>query len=412
MHLSVTNHSMGQMSVADAGDLPHWVESQLPSIVSEAYGNVLDQIPLFERAEPLLQQDLHQSIDDTLRSAVAAMIHAHDISEMTAPQETGRRRAQQGVPLAEVLQAHRVSFGTLWDALVRATRPGGCCEGPEALVAVASWVWSAADKYAMALTDSYRAASAELLAAEGRRRSALVESLLAGRPSPDCSPWEVATLLGLAPNADLMVVAADNSEPNAGGVIDVEQKLADRGIVSGWRLSPTLQLGIVSLHTGQHEDALTVLRDAGVRAGVSPPYGGLSDTPRALQLARSALSAVRSGRPEVREFSSSPLDAFLACEPNEGRRLAEDVLGRVLELNAADRSTILGTLTAYFDNQGSAERTAEQLYCHVNTIRYRLRRVHELTGRSLKDPLGVAELVSAVLSLRMGEPNTAHCALG
>lgn len=138
MHLSVTDHSMGQMSVSDVGELPNWVESQLPRIVREAYGNVLEQIPLFERAELLLQQDLHQSIDDNLRSAVSAMIHARDVSQLTAPHETGRRRAQQGVPLAEVLQAHRVSFGTLWDSLVRATQPGGCCEGPEALFAVAS----------------------------------------------------------------------------------------------------------------------------------------------------------------------------------------------------------------------------------------------------------------------------------
>ena len=402
---------MGQMSVSDVGELPNWVESQLPRIVREAYGNVLEQIPLFERAELLLQQDLHQSIDDNLRSAVAAMIHAHDVAQLTAPHETGRRRAQQGVPLAEVLQAHRVSFSTLWDSLVRATQPGGCCEGPEALFAVASWVWSAADEYAMALTDSYRAASAELLASEGRRRSALVESLLSGRPSPDCSPWEVATLLGLSPSADLIVVAADKRGATATRVTDVEQKLADRGIVSGWQSTPTLQLGIVSLYEGQHEEALDVLRSIGARAGVSPPYGALSDTPRALQLARSAFSALRSDRSEVREFNSSPLAAFLACEPKEGRRLAEDVLGRVLELNSADRSTMLDTLTAYFDNQGSAERTAEQLYCHVNTIRYRLRRVHELTGRSVKDPLSVAELVAAVLSLRMGKPNTAHSAV-
>lgn len=37
---------------------------------------------------------------------------------MAAPQETGRRRAHQGMPLPEVLQAYRISFATLWDASV------------------------------------------------------------------------------------------------------------------------------------------------------------------------------------------------------------------------------------------------------------------------------------------------------
>ena len=412
MHLAETNRAMGKMTFSEAGDLPNWVEAQLPCIVGEAYDNVLEKVPHFARAELPLQQDLHQSIDDNLRSAVAAMIQAHDASQVRAPRETARRRARQGVPLAEVLQANHISFGTLWDALVRATRPGGGCEDPGAFVAVASWLWAVADAYSTALTESYRAASAELLAEERRRRSALVESLLSGRSNPDCSPSEMASLLGFAPDGDLMVVAADSRGTTEESLAEVEVRLADRGIVSGWWPTPTLRLGIVAIHAGQYEEVLSVLRSFGARAGVSPAYTALADTPRALRLARSALSSLRSGQAVVREFDPSPLAALLACESNEGRRLAEVVLEGVLELNVSDRGTILDTLTAYFDNEGSAERAAEQLYCHVNTIRYRLRRVHELTGRSLKDPLSVAELVSAVFSLRLGNSSDSAASSG
>ncbi|WP_240372555.1 PucR family transcriptional regulator [Brevibacterium zhoupengii] len=373
----------------------------MPRIVIDAFDRIIERIPLYERAEPHLQAELRRSIEDNLRAAVNAINQRQDTLQLTAPHETGRRRAQQGIPLAEILQANHFSFGVLWDALVEAARPGGDCEAPEAIFAVATWLWSVADAHASALTEAYRAASAELLAEEGRRRSALVESLLAGRPSPDCSSWEMATLLGLAPDADLIVVAVDNRNSAGGDLANLERTLADQGIVSGWQLTPTLQLGVVSLHSEQHEAALGVLTGFAVRAGVSPRYRSLAETPRALQLARTALSTVRPGQAEVREFNSSPLAALLACEPNEGRRLAYEVLSGVLELPAADRSMMLDTLIAYFDNEGSAERAAEQLYCHSNTVRYRLRRVHELTGRSLKDPLCVAELVSAVFSLRM-----------
>ena len=411
LHLSEMSWPAGALTMSDADQLVYWADSQMPRIVRDAHNMILERIPLYERADPLLQKDLHRSIEDNLRAAVNEMHQCHDALQMTAPHETGRRRAQQGIPLAEILQANHLSFGVLWDALVEAARSGGDCGAPEAIFAVATRLWSVADAHASALTDSYRAASAELLAEEGRRRSALVESLLAGRPSPDCSSWEMATLLGLAPGADLIVVAVDKRHQAGGDLADVERKLADQGIVSGWQLTPTLQLGVVSLHSEQHETALGVLRSIAVRAGVSPPYRALSETPRALQLARTALSTLRPGQTEVREFNSSPLAALLACEPNEGRRLAYEVLSGVLELPAADRSMILDTLVAYFDNEGSAERAAEQLYCHSNTVRYRLRRVHELTGRSLKDPLCVAELVSAVFSLRMCKLYTASSSI-
>ncbi|MFF9151727.1 helix-turn-helix domain-containing protein [Streptomyces sp. NPDC014846] len=44
---------------------------------------------------------------------------------------------------------------------------------------------------------------------------------------------------------------------------------------------------------------------------------------------------------------------------------------------------------------------AEGLSVHPNTVRYRLRRVEELTGRPLTDPLTVADLGAALYALRL-----------
>ncbi|MER6259283.1 helix-turn-helix domain-containing protein, partial [Streptomyces sp900105245] len=44
---------------------------------------------------------------------------------------------------------------------------------------------------------------------------------------------------------------------------------------------------------------------------------------------------------------------------------------------------------------------AEGLFVHPNTVRYRLRRIEELTGRSLTDPLTVADLGAALYALRL-----------
>jgi DNA-binding PucR family transcriptional regulator len=135
---------------------------------------------------------------------------------------------------------------------------------------------------------------------------------------------------------------------------------------------------------------------------VSPPYRSLTDTPRALRLAQAALTGLPAGKVGVRVFDASPLAALMVCEPAEGHRLAHEVFGPVLGLPHEDRTTLLETLTAYFDNEGSAERAAEVLYCHPNTVRYRLRRLQELTGRSLSEPHGVAELGAAAYALSLG----------
>jgi DNA-binding PucR family transcriptional regulator len=91
----------------------------------------------------------------------------------------------------------------------------------------------------------------------------------------------------------------------------------------------------------------------------------------------------------------------MARMPGEGRRLVHQILGPVLEQPPDDRAVLLDTLTAYVEHGGSAELAAKVLHCHPNTVRYRLRRVHELTRRSLSDPQDIAELATATYALRL-----------
>lgn len=68
-----------------------------------------------------------------------------------------------------------------------------------------------------------------------------------------------------------------------------------------------------------------------------------------------------------------------------GDRAAVDALNEylVLPLTAAG-AALADTLDAYLDSGGAVEACARQLYVHPNTVRYRLKRIGEITGR---DPL-------------------------
>jgi DNA-binding PucR family transcriptional regulator len=54
------------------------------------------------------------------------------------------------------------------------------------------------------------------------------------------------------------------------------------------------------------------------------------------------------------------------------------------------------TLRAFLRCDGSLQRTAREQYLHVNTVRHRLSRVHELTGRN---PLVFDERVALAIAL-------------
>jgi len=89
------------------------------------------------------------------------------------------------------------------------------------------------------------------------------------------------------------------------------------------------------------------------------------------------------------------------CGRGTGGRTDAPLPGKVLDLPAQDRSSLLSTLRAWFDAGGSAVETGKRIYCHPNTVRYRLRRLQEHTGRSLDDPKAVAELLAALDALRL-----------
>ncbi|MDT5010090.1 MAG: hypothetical protein QOH57_1707, partial [Mycobacterium sp.] len=60
-------------------------------------------------------------------------------------------------------------------------------------------------------------------------------------------------------------------------------------------------------------------------------------------------------------------------------------LGGLINYDAARHSTLVQTLAEYLDHGGNYDVTAEVLVIHRSTLRYRLRRIRELTGFDLTD---------------------------
>jgi PucR family transcriptional regulator, purine catabolism regulatory protein len=125
----------------------------------------------------------------------------------------------------------------------------------------------------------------------------------------------------------------------------------------------------------------------GIRAAASRP-ASVGSLRRAFHEARCALEATSLAEGEVPEVASHrDLGAFtllLALQDDDALRLYADGLLDPIERTEGEYGgELLRSLEAFIENNGNWERAARQLYCHRHTLRYRIRKIEELTGRDL-----------------------------
>ena len=122
--------------------------------------------------------------------------------------------------------------------------------------------------------------------------------------------------------------------------------------------------------------------------GVSGPVGSVTALPGALHEAGSArrLAALR-GTAAVSVVTSDEVtshELLLATVPaGVLRSFRERLLGPLLAYDDRHRAELLPTLREFLACSGSWNTCAAKMYVHVNTVRYRIRRIEELTGRDL-----------------------------
>lgn len=318
---------------------------------------------------------------------------AFDTSAATA---TGHHRAAAGVPLPAVMQAFRVATHRVWDEMIELADDNTGISGAALLVAT-SKIWQAQDRYTDAMASAYREQAANQVIEDAAERAALTEALLEGKPLGDYSMWEVAQLLRIPSTGPYTVITAMLPDVGRQALPGVTSLLRSFDVFSAWRLLPDLQIGIAQVPSDTARDKIIELieRIATTRVGISPMFDDLADTARAMRYARIAMSARSGSKTNVTVFDDSVLAVAAVSAPDITRRLADISLDSFADLAADEKKLLLDTFRAWLDNVGSVPDTATALFCHPNTVRYRLRRIEERTGRSLNNPRQLAELCLA-----------------
>ncbi len=132
-----------------------------------------------------------------------------------------------------------------------------------------------------------------------------------------------------------------------------------------------------------------VLRESGrrVRAAASRP-APVASLRRSFHEARCALEATAMANGQAPDVASHrDLGAFtllLSLQDDEAlRTYSENLLGPISDGEGEYGPELLRSLEAFIEHNGQWERAARDLYCHRHTLRYRIRRIEELTGRDL-----------------------------
>jgi purine catabolism regulator len=195
-------------------------------------------------------------------------------------------------------------------------------------------------------------------------------------------------------SGEAAVLMFELSDPAAAGPV-LDRALADRdtgalvGVHDG-RLcavvDPTEQdlaelvqqaRGVVADHFGD------------VRASLSRP-APVRSLRRSVFEARWALEVRALTNGSSQEVASyRDLGAFqflLSIQDDEALRMyCEGVLGPIEEGEGEYGGELVRSLEAFLENNGQWERAARQLHCHRHTLRYRIRRIEQLTGRDLRN---------------------------
>ncbi|GIJ55812.1 PucR family transcriptional regulator [Virgisporangium aurantiacum] len=268
-------------------------------------------------------------------------------------------------------------------------------KGEEAQVREAVLIFSR--EVAFAAARVYARAAETRGAWDARLQTMLVDALLRGDSSDVLASRAAA--LGWADPSPVAVAVGRSTGGEASMVVHVVYRAARRigveilGGVHGDRL--VVVLGAASDPLNATEKLLSGFGDGPVVVG--PSVASLDEATESARAALAGFRAAAAWPAAPRPVSAADLlpERALAGDAEARRMLRQDVYGALVKAGGE----LLDTLDAFFAAGGVLEGAARALFVHPNTVRYRLRRVGEITGLA---PLTPRDAFALRIALTIG----------
>jgi putative transposase len=369
----------GERTAAIPASVISALESNLEQLAEVTVAKVLRDLESYRAVEPAaLETSVRRNLGIAVRALRASKAPA--AAELGEAEETTRERFAADLPVEEIIRAFRISIGLIQEQFVET-----CVDqdvSAAATLAGSRVLWVLGDSFTTRVITTYHALDFDNALQDAHRRTTQVRAILTGHGGTPDAAGELARYR-VDPAASY---AAIRCLTNPETVEKTRRAIEQSG---GVPTRPALVavddgecIGIVARRPSIHEAQVIGLG----------PFVPLREMPTSFQIASRACDVARqlrrrgvfgledltwrlaaSDHPEVTEFLQR---RYLDPLHREGE------FGDVLE----------ETLRVYLDHGMSVTETARALVTHPNTLRYRLRRIGELTGQSLESIDTLVEL--------------------
>ena len=360
----------------------------------------LDEEALFGDVMALSRHNFDALLSNLERGAVLQP------EELDHAREVATRRVHAGVSLESLLHAYRLWGQVVWEsvlAVARTDRP----DERESALRIAGWVFEHIDVVSTASAQAYLDEMQGVWVDRETVRRDLLDALVGGRGEAEAAQRQ-ASGLGIELRDHYVVVLARAPEPAGGDeYVGVRRTRLRQAIgLARSHLRPDGGALLIGLREGevvalwpapgpQELDAVraganalaAAAADHGTWVGFGTWHPGLHGVAASYAEAREALAIAEQARAPGRAvgFDEVVVDHMIRTSP-QADRVLDSTLAPLVEYDKARGSSLVTTLRTYYERGFSLSRTAEVLVVHPNTVVYRLKRIHELTGRDPRDP--------------------------
>ncbi|HYN90353.1 MAG TPA: PucR family transcriptional regulator [Thermoleophilaceae bacterium] len=199
---------------------------------------------------------------------------------------------------------------------------------------------------------------------------------------------------GVGQQAAVLVFGGLEETPAPQAEGELDRFLADSGVGALVATRDRLLCAVVDARDGMDPVALAArareaiaAEEGALRAAASrpAPVGSLRRTFHEARCALEAAALANGSSPPVASYRD--LGAFqllLSLQDDDALRLyCDSVLGPLEDASGEYGDELIRSLEAFIEQNGQWEKASRELYCHRHTLRYRIRRVEQLTGRDL-----------------------------
>jgi hypothetical protein len=326
--------------------------------------------------------------EDVFRTAVDTMdmflylMAGQELPEdlRSLPRDVATRRARQGVPLDAFLKAVRNDFRVLWKGLERVASDDGIA----VLVSNMDLVLDIVERYLSSIQQAFSEEEALLARDQRLYRQRLLSRLFSADLPGSDEVRDIAKALGIRANDTFEVLAV------TGDSVPVAQRQHE----SDLRTYAYEAAGSLYLFRAYRKGRAWPDEMPDFPAGYVPAVDGLSQVPHA---AASALVLARHGRPAG--GLTTVADSWMGIA---GKLLEATLPGFSARVHGAldgctphERQRLLQVARSY-SRTGSIKQTAEELYCHRNTVVNRLHAISEIMGLDMTVPAQAARALVAL----------------